>query len=115
MLGRYLAGIVLLSACATVPQMTASRYMLGTDALRRSDAHDLLGAIEELRPTWLESCTMVFKNGREYGGVETLQEFVAADVQSVQLIPKGHPRPGAGSVGMSDCSAIQVTKAEAEE
>ena len=108
MLGRCLPAVLLLSACATVSYTPLGRYVLSTELLVRSSAYDLYGAIEELRPTWLESCTIVFMNGREYGGVEALHEFTAADIDRVQLIPKGHPRPGAG---VSECSAIEITDA----
>ena len=95
--------------CAAASAPPQQRYLLTTDVLGSSGAHDLYDAIARLRPQWLEPCTAVFKEDRFWGGLAALREFRPADVRTLQYIPRGHPRPGAGSMALStDCAAIQV-------
>ncbi len=95
--------------CATVSVPPQQRYLLTPEVLGASGAHDLYDAVARLRPQWLAPCTAVFKDDRFWGGTGALREFRPADVRALHYIPRGHPRPGAGSVALAaECAAIQV-------
>ena len=96
-------------ACATVSIPPPQRYLLTTDVLDASGAHDLYDAVARLRPQWLDPCAAVFHGDRFWGGTAALREFRPGDVRAVHYIPRGHPRPGAGSTALAaECAAIQV-------
>ncbi len=107
-MSRLLSILAVATACVATSQSGSRLYSLTPAALQGTGAHDLYAAVEQLRPAWLHSCVTVFHNEREWGGRESLREFGPNSVSSVHFIPKGHPRPGAGSAALSGCPAIQV-------
>ena len=101
--------VVFVTACVTVSRPGLGLYSLTPDVIRETGAHDLLHAVEQLRPQWLHECVTVFRNSTEFGDRESLREIGPKEVSGVVYIPKGHPRPGAGSAALSTtCPAIQV-------
>ena len=106
-------GVLVLCACATTARPGVGLYSLTPEVIRDTGAHDLLRAVEQLRPRWLRECVTVFRNNTEFGSWESLREIGPDEVSRVVYIPKGHPRPGAGSAALNTrCPAIQVTTRE---
>jgi hypothetical protein len=99
---------LVLAACAGISPPLVGTYSLSPEALDRSGAHDLHDAVRLLRPNWLHSCVSVYRNERYWGGSEALHEFGPGEPAAVKYIPRGHPRPGAGTTALTGCAAIQV-------